>query len=813
LFIVLISFIQEYKATSEIESIQKLTPKLTKVMRDGKKEEILSENIVPGDIIFLERGDLVPADARVLESNNLQVDESSLTGESVPVSKVSKLCDKKSSLADRNNMVYAGGKITTGNGVCVVVNTGRDTELGKIASMVKEATEITSPLQKKLDSIGKKFSYFVLLLCGIIFISGLLQGQGFANILLLSIAVAVGGIPESLPLVISLALSVGMRRMAKNNAIIKKLSSVETLGTCTVICTDKTGTLTQNKMVVENIWTPNIEVSVSGNGFDPKGFFLKESVKMDPKKHKDISKLLEIGILCNNASFNSVEKEWHIEGESTEGALVVLAKKAGFEKDIMHQKFPRMHENPFDPDRKLMSCVHLINNKPIAYMKGAPEHVLSNCKYYLDNGKIKKLTKSNTNDIIQKNEDYANKGYRVLALSFKEHTSKKSDLSSVEKDQIFVGLVSIRDPPEPSALDAIKQCSDAGIRVVMITGDNPLTAKAIAKELNITKDEQKVLTGSELDDLSDTQLLEQIGHISVYARVTPKHKLRIVSLLQQKGDIVAMTGDGVNDAPALKKADIGIAMGKCGTEVAKEASEMILLDDNFSTIVGAVKEGRNIYNNLRKFIYYLLPINITQVFLILIATVTGIFAPLTAIMILFINLITGDFPALGIVFEKSDDSIMNQPPRNPKEGLLNTYLLMKIGQVVPVILLGTIGLFQWEISSNNASQNLAQTIAFASIIMFSLFHIFNAKSFTKSVFSLKTLKNGYLFAGVFVTLTLTFFVIYFEPASTIFKTVPLSLANWLQILVASSIVLIWTEIQKGIIQAEIDEFKDSKAIS
>ncbi|MBU1854911.1 MAG: HAD-IC family P-type ATPase, partial [Nanoarchaeota archaeon] len=588
LFIVLLSFFEEYKATREMESLKKLTPLITKVIRDNKEMQIHSSDLVPGDIIVLTRGDLVPADARVIESMNLQVDESALTGESVSIIKHEKQLSGKTTLAERKNMVYAGGKITNGHGICIVVSTGKTTELGKIASMVKDAGEELSPLQKRMDKLGKQFSYAVILICVLIVLIGLMRGEGLNNLLLLSVAVAVSGIPESLPAVIGVALAIGMKRMAKKNAIIKRLAAVETLGTCTVICTDKTGTLTQNKMVIENIWTFDSEVSVSGDGFHPEGVFLKEELKIDPTKTKDVSKILEIGILCNNATLKKEDNEWQIEGESTEGALIVLAKKAGIEKEYFHNSYPRVHEHPFDSDRKCMSAVHLVKNQHIVYAKGAPEKILEKSKYYLENGKIKLLTNKKRESILQKNEDYASRGYRVLSLAYKEHKGKKLGIKDVEKDLIFAGLVSIRDPPEPSALEAIKLCGEAGIKVVMITGDNPLTAKAVALELGILTENQRVLTGDELDKLSDNEYLQIVNEIAVYARVTPKHKLRVIKALQDSGEIVAMTGDGVNDAPALKRADIGVAMGLCGTEVAKEASEMIIKDDNFATIVYAV---------------------------------------------------------------------------------------------------------------------------------------------------------------------------------------------------------------------------------
>jgi P-type Ca2+ transporter type 2C len=805
LFIVLLSFFEEYKASSEMESLKKLIPRMSRVIRNGVKIEIESNDLVPGDIIYFSSGDLVPADARIIKSVDLHVDESALTGESISVSKTEKTLSGKLLLADRKNMAYAGGLVTNGNGVGIIVKTGKQTEIGKIASMIDNAGDDFSPLQKRLDKLGKQFSYAVIGVCFLIFIIGLTKGDPISNLLLLSIAVAVSGIPESLPIVISVALAIGMKRMAKKNAIIKRLAAVETLGTCTVICTDKTGTLTQNKMVIENIWTPNVEVQVTGNGFEPKGVFLNGKRRMNPTKNNELSKLLEIGILCNNANLKKKDNEWFIEGESTEGALVVLATKAGLEKEKMHQDFQRVHEHPFDSNRKMMSSLHTVDRKSIAYAKGAPERILDKTKNYYDNGKIKKLSEKDKEKILSKNEEYARRGYRVLALAFKDHESKKLDLAEVEKDLIFVGLVSIRDPPEPSALESIELCKKAGIKIVMITGDNPHTAKAVAEELNIFSKGQRIISGEELDALTDEEYLEIVDKIVVYARVTPKHKLKVIKALQEKGEIVAMTGDGVNDAPALKKADIGIAMGKCGTEVAKEASEMVIKDDNFSTIVYAVEEGRTIYDNIRKFVYYLFPGNLSLVLLILIVSVAGFFPPLTAIMILFINVVTSDMPALGLSLEKPNKKIMQQEPRNPKEGILNSYMLLKIGQVVPLIVLGTIALYMWEIIVKKVNIPTAQTVAFVTIIFFSLFHVFNAKSFNSSAFSKDILKNKALIIGVLASIIATLVVIYSQPVNMIFGTVPLTIGHWIPILITTSSVLFYTEIQKFIIRLGLKE--------
>ncbi len=805
LFIILISFFEEYKATKEMEALKKLTPKKARVLRDDKEEEISADEIVPGDIIILKRGDIIPADARILKSSNLKVDESTITGESVAVSKIDSPIKGKAILSEQKNMVFASSPVINGSAFCVVVKTGRETEIGKISEMVKGVKVELTPLQKRLDKLGKQFSIVVLIICSFILIVGILRGQSWESMLLLAVAVAVSGIPESLPAVIGVALAIGVKRMAKQGAIIRRLPAVETLGTCTVICTDKTGTLTQNKMVIEKIFTFDSEINVTSSGLAPEGLFMREKEVIKPLKHRVLSKILEIGTLCNNSNLLKKDEEWCIEGDSTDGALIVLAKKAGIDKSDFHKKFPRIHEHPFDSERKCMSSVHMVMNKPIVYAKGAPEMLINKSSFYLKGGKIKKINEEIRKQILSKTEEYASKGLRVLGLAYKEHKGKTFELKHVESSLIFVGLVSMRDPPEESVYGSVKLCKEAGTKVVMITGDNEVTALSVAKELGIYEEGNEMLTGQRLDKMSEKEFMKIVEDVTVYARTTPRHKLRIVEVLQKKGHIVAMTGDGVNDAPALKKADIGVAMGRCGTEVAKEASEMILRDDNFSTIVSAIKEGRTIYSNIRKFIYYLLAGNFSEVIIIFIAAVIGILPPLTPLMILFINLVTSDFPAFGLCLEKPSENIMKQKPRDPKEGILSDYIFLKIGSVVPWIVLGTIALYMWELVVKQGTVPKAQTIAFTTLIVFELFHVFNAKSFNDAIFSKRIFSNPALFLGWFASVIFTLLVIYWGPAQKIFGTVALGLGEWFSIILISSVIIFFVEIQKTIISSEIKE--------
>ncbi len=804
LFVILINFIMDYKASRDLEALLRLTPQQSTVLRNNQKLSILSSELVPGDVLVLTRGDIVGADARVIEAHNLKVDESSLTGESEPVTKSLGELHGTLSLSQQANMLFAGTHITNGHAMAVVVRTGEETEFGKISKLLKNIEHEATPLQRRLDKLTRQLSIFAIFLAITVFIVGLLHGNNWATMLIFSLAALVSGIPESLPTVVAVTLAAGVRKMANRNAIVKHLPAVETLGTCTVICTDKTGTLTQNKMVIENIFTTDAEVVVTGEGYKPDGMFLVEDVKVDAKKHKTLSRMLEIGVLCNNADIKKEKDEWVVDGEATEGALVVLARKAGIVKLEYHKQYPRKKEHPFDPDRKCMSVVHLYKGKHFVYSKGAPELLLRKAKYYLHHGELKRLDKQTMGKYLEKNREYASKGLRVLGLAFKEHKGSLA-LEHVESGLVFVGLVSIRDPPEPTAKASVKRCKDAGIKVVMITGDNEVTAKAVAAELGIYTAKDMALTGTELDQLTDTALDKIIDKVTVYARVTPTHKLRIVERLQKDGHIVAMTGDGVNDAPALKKADIGIAMGRRGTDVAKESAELILKDDNFTTIANAVEDGRTIYENIRKFIYFLLVGNFSEVLIVFIAVLVGASLPLTALMILFINLVTGELPALGLSFEKPSDRIMKQRPRDPKEGILSDYLLLRSADLLPLIVLGTLTLYMSQLVLKGVTLPKAQTIAFATIIFFEIFHAYNARSWDESLFSRKFFSNKYILVGTSLVAAATITVIHWEPLQKIFGTASLTLSEWGLILLVSSSVILFIELKKTFLQAELKE--------
>ncbi|MBU2560703.1 MAG: HAD-IC family P-type ATPase [Nanoarchaeota archaeon] len=802
--IVLISFFEEFKASKDMDALIKMTSSQSTVLRDGKHIQVTSKDITIGDILVLKRGQIVGADARIIEANGLKVDESALTGESLSVQKSVAELKGTVPLAQQVNMIFSGTSVTNGDALAVVVSIGTDTEIGKISSMIKGIKEEKTPLQKRLDKLSKQLSFLAFILAIAVFFIGTWHGEPWSVMLIFSMAMLVSGIPESLPTVVAVTLATGMKNMARKNAIVKRLPAVETLGTCTVICTDKTGTLTQNKMVVENIFTSDVELKVTGEGYAPEGLFLKDEKKVDVSKHETVHRLLEIGVLCNNSDIKQQDSGWEVDGEATEGALITLSRKANIHRADYHQKFPRKTEHPFDPDRKCMSAVHMYEGKHFVFAKGAPESILNRSTFYLHEGAVKKMTEKPRELFIQKNKEYAEKGLRVLSLAFKPHKGS-FDIKNVESGLIFVGLVSIRDPPAHGVKESIEQCKSAGIRVVMITGDNEITAKAIARELGIFTDYNYALSGAELDQLDEAEFIKKIDKITVYARVTPAHKLRIVETLQNTGNIVAMTGDGVNDAPALKKANIGIAMGLRGTDVAKESAELILKDDNFTTIVSAVESGRTIYENIRKFIFYLLLGNFSEVLMLLIAVMVGISLPLTALMILFLNLVTSDLQALGLSVENASPNIMKQRPRSPKEGILSEYLMFRIAELVPMVVLGTIILFIWEIVVKGASIEKAQTVAFATIIFFELFHALNARSWSRSVFSKNFFSNIYLIGSIGLSALLTIIVIYWAPLQRIFGTTGLTFMDWVPVVCVSASILAYVELKKTFLQAELKE--------
>ena len=641
-----LGFFQEYRAEKAIESLKKMAALQATVIRNGEKKRINSNELVPGDMIAFESGDRIPADARIIEGYLLEVMESSLTGESLSVKKESTPINDTSTLGDMKNMLFAGTNVTSGSGRAVVVKTGMDTEMGKIAESIDSVEDDETPLQKRLDRLGRKLGILTLIICGIIIVFGIFKGGNILEMIMVGVSLAVAAVPEGLPIVVTIALALGVKRMVRHNALIKRLHSVETLGCTTVICTDKTGTLTRNEMTVTKLYVNDTIVDITGTGYGISGEFLSSEKKIDALAAE---LLLRIGALNNDAALSENES---IVGDPTEGCLIVSAAKAGLKKSILNDDFPRVNEIPFDSERKRKSTVHRTKEGIIMYTKGAPDMVINLCSKVDIRGKISPLSDETKNMIIETNQKFASKALRVLAFAYKPLDSAEDVEKSDEKDLIFVGLQGMIDPPRDQVRSAIEKCKNAGIRSVMITGDYALTAQAIAHQLGIEGD---AVTGEELEKLNDEVLKKTVKEISIFSRVNPEHKIQIVRALRETGEVVAMSGDGINDAPALKEADIGIAMGITGTDVTKETADMVLLDDKYTSIVNAVEQGRGIYENIKKFVNYLLSSNLGEVLILFIAMIIGlkdssgaIVMPLLATQILWLNLITDGLPAVAL---------------------------------------------------------------------------------------------------------------------------------------------------------------------
>jgi P-type Ca2+ transporter type 2C len=803
-FIVLLNFFMEFGASQSMKALLAMAPKTTVVVRDGKKIAIPVDEVTLGDVIVLTTGSYVPADARLIIANDLRLDESALTGESEPVSKIIDAVATKSVISQQKNMVFGGTFVTNGNGLAIVTAIGIHTEFGKISALLAQVEQPQTLLQKRLDKLTKQLSTIALVVAFFIFTIGTIKGSSVPSMLIFSLAVLVAGIPESLPTVVGITLANGVHKMAKNNAIVKKLPAVETLGTCTVICSDKTGTITQNKMVVQHIFLPTHELNVSGEGYVPEGSFFKDGKEHVAKTDKALLKLFEVGVCCNNAELKFENNQWTVSGAATESALLVVARKAGFGHEQLVGT--RLKEYPFNSTRKCMSVIFKRKLETLSYVKGAPEIILHHCTSVFVNGEAKVMSEAMRQKFKDKSDEYARNGLRVLALSYKKVADKVTE-SSAESGLTFVGLVAIRDPPEPSARESVLTCKAAGIRVVMITGDNEVTARAIATEVGIFEEGDTIITGKQLDEYEESSLISILDKVTVFARVTPEHKLKIVQMLQSKGHVVAMTGDGVNDAPALKRADIGIAMGRAGTDVAKESAELVLKDDNFKTIVVAVEHGRTIYENIRKFIYYLLVGNFSLLLVLLIAGIVAGSAilPLTALMVLFMNIITNDFPAIGLSFESPTKQIMHQKPRNPKEGILSTYLLLNIISLVPLIVLSSILLFTWALQTGVLAK--AQTLLFVTLIMFMTFHAINSRNWNESSFDNGLFSNWVLIVGIILSSIVTVLVVEWPLLADIFGTIPLTPTEWGLCFLVSISILLFVEIKKLVLKVELEEME------
>ncbi len=771
--------VQEYRAEEAIEALKKMVSLKAKVLRDGKVVELDASQIVPGDIVLLETGDKVPADARLVEAVNLATQEAALTGESTPVLKSTETLHDHVAVADQRNMVFSGTIVTNGRGKAVVVSTGMATEIGRIAKLIKETKAEPTPLQNKLSSLSKMLGVLVILIALIVFGAGVLYGLPVFEMFLAAIALAVAAIPEGLPAVVTVALALGVQRMAKRNALVRKLPSVETLGACSVICADKTGTMTHNQMTVKHIYANHESVAVSGSGYSPEGKFARNP--------DQFSLLLKIGALNNNAKVEQENHDWKAIGDPTEAALIVSARKAGINVERLNISYPRLREIEFTSERKIMTTVHRKGAKLLVCTKGAPEVIVRLCTRQLLHGKIVRFSRADAERVLAMNEAYANRALRVLGFAFKEITPGSKE--KLESDLIFVGLQAMIDPPRCEVKEAIEKCRSAGIKVVMITGDHLTTAKAISKELGITG---KAITGVELDHITDLEpVVEEIG---IYARINPCHKLRIVEALQKKGHVVAVTGDGVNDAPALKKADLGIAMGITGTDVAKEASAMVLADDNFATIVRAIEEGRVIFDNIKKFVEYLLSSNMGEVLTLFTGIILGWPLPVTALMILWINLVTDGAPALALGIDPPEPGVMKRRPRKIEENIVNKSRGTMILLIGLIMMLGT--LFVFDLYDPGTQLAKAQTMAFTTLMLFQMFNVLNQRSEHASLFAVGMFKNIWLWAAIIVSIGLQFAVIEIPFLQHLFGTVHLAAKDWLIAIGVSASVLVFGEIVK-----------------
>ena len=744
--------VQYFKAEQSLEALRSLTAAKCKVIRNGLKQEILSKDIVPGDILFLEAGDLIAADGRIIENHSLQVNESSLTGESLAVEKNAEvLSDDEIPLSDRKNMVFGGTLVTYGRAIAVVTSTGMNSELGKIANLMENTQAKETPLQKTLDKFSGKLAIIIITICIIVFVLEIYRDESILNALMFAVALAVAAIPEALSSIVTIVLALGTEKMAKENAIIKDLKAVEGLGAVSVICSDKTGTLTQNKMTVQKVYVDNKLID-------------GRELKKDNLAHRF---LINNALLCND----SVTVEGKEIGDPTEVALVNLGEELHLDELVIREKYQRISEIPFDSDRKLMSTVNIVNNKQVLFTKGALDVLINKVNYVADSHGIRKLNDEERKEIISVNKQLSEQGLRILAFAYKELQDKEEITKEDENDYVFTGLISMIDPPRVESKDAVHKCIMAGIKPVMITGDHKVTAAAIAREIGIMGKDDIAVEGLEIDKLNDEQLKEKVKNISVYARVSPEHKIRIVRAWQSSGEIVAMTGDGVNDAPALKQADIGVAMGITGTEVSKDAASVILTDDNFSTIVKAVENGRNIYNNIKNSIKFLLSGNLSAIIAVLYCAIINLPMPFAAVHLLFINLLTDSMPAIAIGMEKSNGNLLKEKPRGRNESILNKELLKIVAFEGIIISIFTIISFYG--GNPNLNPKAASTMAFSTLCLARLFHGFNCRG-NQSIFKLGITTNIYSICAFWVGVLLLSTVLFIPPLKIVFNVVSLS---------------------------------------
>jgi calcium-translocating P-type ATPase len=813
----IIGFIQEYRAEKAIEELSGMIPENATVTRDGRKISISVSEIVPGDIIELEAGDRVPADMRLIRLKNLQVEEAALTGESVPSRKSVDEVETNASLGDRSCMVFSGTLVVSGTGTAVVTGTGMKTELGKISGMLGETTDLDTPLTKKLAVVGKYLTIGIIAITLIIMVIGIFRvtGEGMPldsalkDSLIFAIALAVGAIPEGLPAVVTIALAIGVQRMARRKAIIRKLPAVETLGSTTVICTDKTGTLTRNEMTARELWTIQNAVQITGVGYNAEGTF-KQNGKSAPTLPEDVINLLKHGVLCNDASIKTQKEDFSITGDPTEVALIVAAVKAGLNADELRRDFPRKDVIPFDSEQKYMATLNEHENGNVISIKGAPEVIMKRCKSFSDGTPLK------SDEVIARIEQLGNNGMRVLALAFKrmESGSKELTTDDIQDGFVFAGLAGMIDPPRNEAIEAIKACHRAGIVVKMITGDHHTTARSIGVDLGLSENGETI-TGAELEEMDEEKLASEVNRVNIFARVAPEHKLRLVKALQKKNQIVAMTGDGVNDAPSLKQANIGVAMGITGTSVSKESADIVLADDNFASISAAVEEGRRVYDNLLKSLAFLLPTNLGLAFILIYGIMffpfnpetNELLLPMLPTQLLWINLVAAVALALPLAFEVKEPDVMKRPPRNPKEPLFNKFVTFRVVFVSILMTAGTVILFNMQYAGGladgtdaSSARANAQTVAVTFVIMFQIFYMLNCRSLRDSLFKIGFFSNPVVFAGIGTVLLLQAVFIYAPFMQGIFDTRPLNFTDILRATALGFVVFLVISLEKWVLR-------------
>ena len=791
----LLGFVQEWRAERALAALRGMLSPRCAVIRESRELEIEARDLVHGDIVLLETGDRVPADLRLIQCSNTKADESVLTGESLAVSKSTELVDHETLLAERSNMAWTGTTITNGRAMGVVVATAGNTEFGRIAQLTESIDSEVTPLQRKLAALGRQLGFAAVIIAIMIGVAGSLMGKPLMEMFLTGVSLAVAVVPEGLPAVVTLTMAIGIRAMVRRKALLRRLRSAETLGAATIVCTDKTGTLTKNEMTVRKIWLPTGTVDVTGIGFDPAGHFEIDGQKIDYRERSDLLRLLKTGLHCNHARLEKDEDGWHEFGDPTEAALVVAAYKAWLDPNT-----PRnvVGEYSFDSNRKRMTVIEVDGERRVAHIKGAPEVILPRCNYIFDGDERRELTQIEENDFNQVCNQLASQGLRVLALARHEIPSTRSLTEEcVETDLTLLGVVGMMDPPRNEVADAIETASDAGVAVMMITGDSASTAGAVAKQIGLPVSNS--VTGSDIDGMTDNELAAVVQDGVAFSRTTPEHKLRIVDILQRHGHVVGMTGDGVNDAPALKKADIGIAMGKRGTDVAKGASDIVLTDDNFASIVGAIEEGRRQYDNIQKFIRYLLSSNTGEVIAIFINILIGGPLILLPVQILWMNLVTDGLTAVALGMEPSEKTLMKRPPRDPKEPVLNKSGVAMILAFGTYIGLATLWIFHHYLDRDPSNLALAQTVAFTAIIVIEKANVLNFRSFTSPMTRVGFFTNPWILIAITGTMLLQAAAVYVPFMQTALHTVPLGGSDWLAILAIALPIFVATEVIKALI--------------